>query len=235
MTTVHTSHEPRRGCGFRHADPAKGYGLYLVGSPFGERCERLPFPLVTCPCCGEGIRHSRGIRKVSPAKLFPHDAWPMCGDPRTFARNHEHDACPMCKPETAGEFAWLLWVGRAHYTPHAFTEEATRVGVSKRIGALPRDFEPGQVVYLAHLDAVPPWLAEPGLSPFAFSPGDPALPGVFSAFRASLDVVLADPEVVPPYAEQLAEKWPEAVRLVHVVPEVHEQTELELAEEAATA
>jgi len=54
-----------------------------------------------------------------------------------------------------------LSVGRQHYTAPGFMREAAERGISKRIGALPRDFKVGESwVYLAHLDAVGPWLPQ---------------------------------------------------------------------------
>jgi hypothetical protein len=53
--------------------------------------------------------------------------------------------------------AGLLWIGAAFYpTPEAFMEEAQRMGVSRRISAVPRDFKVGETwVALAHPKAIP--------------------------------------------------------------------------------
>jgi hypothetical protein len=46
----------------------------------------------------------------------------------------------------------LLWIGEAFYkSTHAFMEEARRLGISRRIPAVPNDFEAGKTwVILAH-------------------------------------------------------------------------------------
>lgn len=224
---IHVSAESARGCGYRHTS-ANGVGLYLVGSAYGEVCERLPFPLTTCPCCGEGIRFSRGIQRIDALKLFGDEAEPRCtGSPMaTFlglpGSEHHHDQCTMCSPANAPD-AWLMWVGREYYSPTSFASEAARMGISKRINALPRGFTPGEsVVYLAHLDAVPPWLTThpdfdrtTGRAP----DGKPAA-GVFMVFRPRLDIVVdtTDPEEIPDYARELAERFGDAARLVKVEP-----------------
>lgn len=51
----------------------------------------------------------------------------------------------------------LMWVGSAHYTPESFMEEAGRMGVSKRISAIPEDAKKGDVVALAHPAAMKAW------------------------------------------------------------------------------
>ncbi|MHC4676535.1 MAG: hypothetical protein ACYTBZ_28955 [Planctomycetota bacterium] len=105
---IEITHEDKRGCGYRKAGP-KGYGLYLVGDGIFEPCERLPFPLTVCPCCGHGIEFFRGFKKIDPTKLFAPDADPTCA----LNSPHNHHVCPLCNPEeVAGEPAGLMWVGR---------------------------------------------------------------------------------------------------------------------------
>ena len=44
-----------------------------------------------------------------------------------------------------------MWVGEKFYTPEDFTSEAKEFGISKRIAAVPREFETGKTwVFLAH-------------------------------------------------------------------------------------
>jgi hypothetical protein len=59
---------------------------------------------------------------------------------------------PMPKIQQAG----LIWVGEKFYpTPREFNEEASRMGVSRRIPAVPRDFKLGETwVALAHRHAI---------------------------------------------------------------------------------
>jgi hypothetical protein len=222
---IHVSVEAPRGCGYRRTG-ANHIGLYLVGAPEGEVCERLPFPLTVCPGCGGGIKFSRGLQHIDAATLFAADAQPTCsGSPMASVlglpgREHHHDLCTMCTPANVPD-AWLMWVGREFYSPVSFQREAMGRGVSKRISTLPRGFTPGEsVVYLAHLDAVPPWhRTHPeferlnGKAP----DGKPAA-GVMMVFRPALDIVVdtTDADQLPPYARELAERYPAAARLVKV-------------------
>jgi len=59
----------------------------------------------------------------------------------------------MCQPRD--EVAFIMGVGQRYYSPQSFVEEAMRLGVSKRIPAVPKDLVLGQtVVYLSHPHAV---------------------------------------------------------------------------------
>lgn len=153
MATVHTSVEGARGCGYR-----KGGGLYLVSGELSEPCPLLPIPLHVCPTCGEGVKQSRGWTWIKPDPLLspgPH------GSPK-----HDH-VCPLggwmtIERWSKGERAGLIWIGEAFYkTPREFMDEAARMGVSRRISAVPREFKVGETwVALAHPKAVenPEWL-----------------------------------------------------------------------------
>jgi len=63
------------------------------------------------------------------------------------------DACPVGNaPEGTHK---VMWIGRKTYTVASFCEEPVAQGISRRLRAIPRDFEVGEtVVYLAHVDAV---------------------------------------------------------------------------------
>ena len=94
------------------------------------------------------------------------------------------------------------------------------MGVSRKVGALPRGFELGTtVVYLAHRFAVP-----------APMPGEEATPGVFSAFRPTgVDLVIEAGEAVPERAVRLAEQIGEGARIVQVIPDEAVQASLDFA------
>jgi len=131
--------EARRGCGFR-----KVGGMYLCGEYSSSPCDRMPFPLTTCPVCGQGIKVSRGLTKVNPYRLW--GTHRDCQDP--------HRPCFMCDhPDT---HAYIMLVGKTHYkTPEDFMGEALAMGISKRIPFIPKDLELGKtVLYLAHPRAV---------------------------------------------------------------------------------
>ncbi|GAI67585.1 unnamed protein product, partial [marine sediment metagenome] len=139
----------------------------LCGGYISVPCDRLPLPLTTCPVCGQGIKVSRGFTKINPLKLWgPHDSCPSGW--------HEHyepsprvevnigldttghtcqdifRPCFLCDPKD--EPAYIMMVGAGHYKmPEDFLEEASRMGVSKRIPFIPKDLELGKtIVYLAH-------------------------------------------------------------------------------------
>lgn len=141
--------EPRRGCGYRQVG-----GLYLVCRPDAfAPCGRLPVRLDVCPCCGAGVRQTRGWQWIGFDLIAAAFRTP-CADGGGCGR------CPLGDASRAraviGERLGLLWVGRRHYpTPDHFVVEARTLGVSKRIPAVPRGFEPGKTyVALAHPEAV---------------------------------------------------------------------------------
>jgi len=147
MATVHTSVEGARGCGYR-----KGGGLYMVSGKLSEPCELLPIPLHVCPTCGEGVKQSRGFTWILPDPLL---------GPRDHGSSLHNQICPLGGPMlrekwSEGERAGLIWIGEAYYkTPREFMDEAARMGVSRRIPAVPRGFKVGEHwVALAHPKAI---------------------------------------------------------------------------------
>jgi hypothetical protein len=137
--------EPRRGCGFR-----KIGGLYLVSPPGGVGCDRLPFALDVCPTCGHGFKQSRGWTWVDVEALVAGTHF-SCTD-------YSPMICPMCFPSSIP--AGMLWVGEKFYhTTHSFSVEAAQLGISRRIKAIPREFELGKTwVLLAHPKAI--WISQ---------------------------------------------------------------------------
>lgn len=224
---VDISYERQRKCGYR-SPGADGVGIYLRGFGPGEDCERLPFVLDACPCCGAGIKPSRGFTWIDPAVIFANTITPHCthfwdigidagykGD-----RHHKHHLCWVCNPETAGHRAGLIWVGEKFYpTPQAFMREAHEMGISRKIGALPNGFEVGKtVIYLAHSKLV----AENGPDNHPTWKG-----GVFMVFRPSLvELVIDDPNRVPDKAIELAKRIGEdKCRLIKVIRDDEEVEE----------
>lgn len=204
--------EKERGCGYRSSGP-DGVGIYLMGEGVFETCERLPFPLRMCSCCGETIGHFRGFKWINSGVLFSPDRVPICscgpGDP------HDHLACLVCAPP---DRAGLMWVGSTHYTPSQFIAEAREMGISKRISALPKDFEFGNhPIYLAHTHAV--------VGDAKFGDGMPdKTPGVFMCFWPThVDLVIDDENNVPPKALELAKKYGEEnVRIAKIVKDIEQ-------------
>jgi hypothetical protein len=200
-----TSKEEARGCGYRHSGK-NGVGLYLMGDGIFTVCERLPFPLDVCPCCGQGTKFSRGFTWIEPAKMFGPNAKPRCEPFDGFVGKHNHAACFLCNPPD-GEHG-LMWVGEKFYTPASFLNEAVSRGISKRIASVPRDFKLGEtVIYLAHKKAIP----TEGESKAA----------VFTVYRPTrLDIVVdtTNPDELSNHAHALANRFGERARLVKVEP-----------------
>lgn len=186
--SVQISVESARGCGYR-----KQGGLYLVAGKLTEPCPRLPLPVTSCPHCGQGIKPARGYTWVVPATLFPASV---------HGSEAHNDTCPLginpALPSVASAFfhrtgdrAGLIWVGEAFYaTPGAFLEEASRMGVSRRIVAVPRGFKVGETwVYLGHRKAIE---QRPELG--QIDPPEP-LPGIITLFKpTAIEYVLRDGE-----------------------------------------
>lgn len=203
---VHISLEAARECGFRK--PSKdGVGIYLRGFGKAEDCERLPFPLTVCPCCGSGYKPTRGFTWINPMVLFDPYSEPKCMDHEGL--DHDHERCWICNPELLGSRAGLIWIGEQHYdTPQAFMREAARMGISRKIAAIPNGFEVGEhAIFLAHrkcrkVDGE--WEA-----------------GVFMAFKPThIDLVIHDPDRVPDKAINIAKELGEdKVRIVKVIPD----------------
>jgi hypothetical protein len=142
MATITKVSEGKRGCGYR-----KGGGLYLVAPAPNMPCGRLPIPLVTCPTCGAGFKHSRQPAWVDSDEL----KWaaPPCSTVGLLTTAHA--VCPLNDKVETGR-ALLVWVGEAHYpTAQSFLMEAASMGISRRIQAVPNDFVVGETwCMLAH-------------------------------------------------------------------------------------
>jgi len=169
--------EAKRGCGYR-----KVHGTYLVSGALERGCDRLPFALTVCPCCGEGIKQSRGFKWIDPVKLFGQHFG--CVDGST---------CPMCSPsnvftkrvqdEIVNVKAGLIWIGEKFYNPTDFVIEASLLGVSRRISGLPKDFVIGETyVFLAHSKACNKWDTE-AVNENGQKGALVYSPGIFCAFR----------------------------------------------------
>ena len=235
MTTpVVISTERERGCGYRK--PSKdGVGVYLVGDGTAPPCGLLPYPLEVCPCCGGGIKATRGWQWITPELLFKGDVMSvLAGAERDCSRskvlrvvkaNHQKGCrtCPIGTPPPG--LHGLLWVGEKFYsTPEEFMREAGTMGVSRKIKAVPRGFVLGETwVFLAHRRSV--------RNP---ETGEREFPGIFTAFKPrQVDLVIADENNVPEAAEKLAERLGGGARLVRVVRDVDAQ--LDLADHLARA
>jgi len=154
----------KRGCGWR-----KPGGLYLIGFGHAEPCHLLPIPVEACPCCGNGIKFSRGITWID-AQVFLKDKCLKSPGPKDFRRHC--CICSFCSPDS--DTYGLMWVGEKYYTPESFIAEADKYGVCKRIPFYPKklilesegDEFDESFVMLAHIKACN---GKPGIF-YGFSP-----------------------------------------------------------------
>lgn len=139
--------EGKRGCGFR-----KKGGTYLITDATElSACGKLPLPLDVCPCCGQGVKASRGWTWINAKKLF---ADVVCRD--LGCAQNEAMGKHCCALETPSEKAGLLWIGEKFYkTTTEFLVEGHKQGFSRRLSQVPRDFELGKTwVMVAHRKAI---------------------------------------------------------------------------------
>lgn len=179
VSDIEVKVEAARGCGYR-----KKGGLYLVAPKPNAPCGRLPIPLDVCPCCHSGIKPTRAWTWVQPKPLFAVKCCSFVTPPDLAALEAQfaaaggrgvdmadeidevrtgkntrlqllHAGCPLADenlPETAG----LVWVGGKFYpNSDSFMEEARRMGISRRIPAVPNGFVAGETwVLLAHRECI---------------------------------------------------------------------------------
>ena len=214
MAKITISVESARGCGYRKAGK-KGYGIYLMADAPSAPCGRLPFPLTVCPCCGAGVKPSRGFTWIMPEKLFMGTADTNCESPICYA-------CPMNDLIGMG-MAGLIWIGEKFYpTAEHFRIEAQRMGISRKIPAVPTDFKIGRTwIFFAHRKAIPYKDSEGELQWY---------PGVFMATRpTNFDLVIDDATEVPKYAEKLQDDLgADKVRIVKVIKDIDVDKEDEI-------
>ena len=133
--------EEKRGCGYRKLN-----ALYLCGRYIGIPCDRMPVEIGACPVCGQGLHFTRSMTEVDPLTLW--GIHQPCKDAAT---------CMMCYPPSSSAEVghYVMTVGKKYYSPRSFIEEATTMGISKRIPFVPKKLVLGtSVIYLAHLEAV---------------------------------------------------------------------------------
>lgn len=135
--------EAKRGCGYR-----KVGGLYLMAGKLAAPCCRLPLELSVCPCCGNGIKQSRGFTWIDAMKMF--------GGAQPSEQSAQCGTCPMFNPEFMGPKVGLLWIGEKFYkSPSEFAQEGATLGISRRLSAIPREFEAGKTwILFAHPKAI---------------------------------------------------------------------------------
>jgi len=151
-----------RGCGRR-----KETGIYLRSDGMSAPCGRLPIELQICPCCGSGVKWSKGWTWINLAQFArgkecegrPSDpfAKPTKGRKVSLKVGSGCDNCPLSDENLPNlSRAGLLWIGKEFYEfPAQFLREASEQGVSRRIKAVPNDFKIGETwVALAHANGM---------------------------------------------------------------------------------
>lgn len=150
MPNITTVQDRQRGCGWR-----KPGGIYLMADGLWGGCGKLPAPLERCPVCNGGIRVTRGLSFINPARLLE----------GVFCADYNDDqakcaGCIMSSRNLPGR-GWLIGVGAKFYSPTEFIREALQLGVSKRIAQIPRDLKIGQdYVFAAHPEAITRYTTE---------------------------------------------------------------------------
>lgn len=134
--------EKIRGCGYR-----KVGGVYLCGSGIALPCDMLPLELTACSTCGFEVPFTRGFMWISKKYVEYHNNL-MWAPHRCKCAS----SCPICYPAFNDlERYGLMWCGQRYYTSSSFIAEAKEVGVSKKIGQIPKDLVLGKTwVLLAH-------------------------------------------------------------------------------------
>jgi len=186
--------EEKRGCGYR-----KVHGLYLMGSGLEVVCDRLPFLLKECDCCGFVPHMFRGFTWINKRYLGNHNeeieklrlAWVTDEVGRGIKDCSCHCHCPICYPRSNLQKRYgFMWVGGYAYTPESFIEEAKRLEVSKRITYMPKDLKIGDWILLAHKKA-----------------GHNQKPAIFYAFKLNrIEYLIWESEATPEYLEELKKK-----------------------------
>jgi len=174
--------EELRGCGTRRVG-----GTYIVSDPGGSDCERMPLPLVACSHCGEGIKQNRGFRWVPYERIFDGD--PSKAKPCGMGIKGHCRTCPVCTPSKLAKgsplgLVGILWIGARYYpTPEDFLEEASRLGVSRRVAAWPKGLTPGTS-----------WVAMAHPAAQRGPEGEP-LPGIVHVFRPARMELIVTPSI----------------------------------------
>jgi len=144
--------EPKRGCGYRKVN-----ALYLVGTGLAVPCDMLPLELAPCPTCGFELPFTRNLMWISKQYInfyarTHHMISNMTSELEVIPECKCDKSCPICYPNSNSlERYGLMWVSQKFYTPESFIVEAQEMGVSKRIGKIPKGLVLGETwVLLAH-------------------------------------------------------------------------------------
>lgn len=200
--TIRVSYEAERGCGYR-----KVGGLYLISGKIARPCGRIPFELVPCSHCGQGLKQSRSWRWISPGVHMTAEAKQGC-------EHWQSGGCTDCPLFRPPEKAGLMWVGIRHYPePRDFLNEAAAMGMSKRIPTLPRGLEQGKTwVFVGHPRALTRYCTHAGEEcDHCGGTGWVQTPGIIAAFRVTGVEKVVDESCTEEEAEKLRKRGIEPV------------------------
>jgi hypothetical protein len=167
MPSVRVMVKQKRGCGFR---TPRGY--YLCGGGLEVYCHRIPLRILVCEMCHRPLIHPiRGIQRIEPEWI-----WEQCPEWQDLTYPCHRTNCVLCFPP---EKAYVIWVGESFYeTPDHFLEEVRKMGISRKIHAIPEDLKIGDWVFLGYRKLIP--------TGERTKDGDVVMkPGIFSAFRVN--------------------------------------------------
>ncbi len=135
-------------------------------------CHRLPLPIPVCKACQRPLVNPiRGIQCIEPDNI-----WTRCPEWQDLAYPCHRIECPSCLPP---EKAYVVWVGESFYeTPEQFLEEARRMGISRKIHAVPEDLEIGDWIFLGYRKIIP-------TGEYAKDKSEILAPGIFHAFQVN--------------------------------------------------
>jgi hypothetical protein len=138
---IRTVHEPRRRCGYRQPG-----GYYLMSGSLGTICGKLPKPVRPCAECGKlSVSITRGWSWFNAREFFGIGECHLSGSCSMIHLADSRSVCLLCILCAPPERAGLVWVGAQFYpTIWDFTQEAARLGLSKRLPGIPEDFKAGE-------------------------------------------------------------------------------------------
>jgi hypothetical protein len=203
--------EAKRGCGYRKAG-----GLYIVAGGVGEACERLPVPIIACPTCDQHVKQSRGFQWHKPGFLL------AGAKPCQHVSGHCH-RCAVCCPEliernaVPSDKVGLIWVGEQFYpTPDDWAKEACKLGVSRRVSAIPKGLVVGRTwVLVAHPKAIAEQVKVKKEGELAETEDTKYTPAIFQAFVPERIELIVTPSMKKQeWVKELVEK--QGVTLVEV-------------------
>lgn len=189
-----------------------------MGGTFSSACGKLPMKIESCPCCGQGIKFSRGFQWISYEFI------------ESFPCSRDEDSCKNCNPfnqNFKGQKFGLLFVGEKFYpSPADFLQEASMAGLSKRIAFVPKELKIGETwIMLAHNKASKQWEVD--------AQGDLVQiqkPGIFSAFIPTHIEYVVTGDETPEELDALEKR---GFTLVNVIPDNKTQLELKPKERHA--